>query len=184
MRKIFINLNTNHMTKKIFIRPVTRTRTSSLKEKNSTIICPSNTVLTGRYHKGDENGKTQYEYATLGAFDENGNSVSGTIIVTDITWHDWFAENSGLGYEAAGNRVLVGRKHNGDEKGKTCYATAIIKFNGQEATTINRTTSDSVKESSGTWCCSNAKSVMTGRHHSGDENGRSTYCQGYIVVEQ
>lgn len=163
------------MKKTIFIRPVLRTQTSAIKEKNSSFLCPSNTVLTGRRHKGDENGSTQYEYATLGAFDENGKSVSGTIIVTDVTWHNWINEDKGKGFDAESGRFLVGRKHNGDEKGKTCYATAVILFNGQKVTAFNQVISSQIKESAGVWCCSNAKSFMIGRHHSGDENGKTYY---------
>lgn len=48
------------MSQKIFIRPQARKRTDGIKEKNSYFLCPSNTVLTGRCHSGDENGLTTY----------------------------------------------------------------------------------------------------------------------------
>lgn len=172
------------MTTRIFIRPVKRTRTNAVKERNSTFLCPSNTVLTGRYHSGDENGYTQYEYATLGAFDENGNTVSGTIAVINVKWKEGLKEPSGAGFDAAGNQVLVGRQHSGDETGQTIYATGIITFNGKEASTQNRQSSSSFKESDGVWCCSNAKSVMTGRHHTGDENGYTYYNFSEVCVIQ
>lgn len=170
------------MSQKIFIRPQTRKRTDAIKEKNSYFLCPSNTVLTGRCHSGDENGKTWYEYSTLAAFDENNSVVQGNIIVDDIQWSPWLKESSGNGYDAVENRVLVGRQHNGDENGQTRYATAIIKFNGKEVSIVNQITSDSIKESRNVWVSSDANRFMTGRHHSDDENGLTTYCQGYIVI--
>ena len=71
---------------KFYIIPDKRTVTSGMKESGSYFLCPSNTVMTGRYHKGYENGQTQYEYATLKAVDVNGNLVSGTITVEDVKW--------------------------------------------------------------------------------------------------
>lgn len=172
------------MTKKFFIRPVTRTRTSSINEKNSSYLCPSNTVLTGRCHKGDENGKTQYEYATLGAFDESGNSASGTIVITNIIWSNWFNEDSGSGFDAIGNRVIVGRKHKGDETGKTYYQTGIVKCNGKKVK-ISRYPQADLKlyESQGKTVLPKENLIIIGITHTGDENGVSTYYQGYIVVE-
>lgn len=42
---------------KFYIIPDKRTVTSGTKESKSYFLCPSNTVMTGRYHKGDEMGK-------------------------------------------------------------------------------------------------------------------------------
>lgn len=168
------------MSQKIFIRPQTRKRTDAIKEKNSYFLCPSNTVLTGMCHSGDENGKTWYEYSTLAAFDENNSVVQGNIIVDDIQWSPWFKESSGNGYDAVENRVLVGRQHNGDENGQSRYATAIIKFNGKEVSIVNQITSDSIKESRNVWVSSDANRFMTGRHHSGDENGMTRYQTGIV----
>ena len=50
--------------KKFYIVPNRRTVTSGMKESGSYFLCPTNAVMTGRYHSGDENGQTQYEYAT------------------------------------------------------------------------------------------------------------------------
>lgn len=113
---------------KFYIVPDKRTVTLGMKESRSNFLCPTNTVMTGRYHKGDENGQTQYEYATLKAVDVNGNIVAGTITVEDVKWDSSIKESSGGGYDAPANRVIVGRKHDGDENGQTQYATAIIKI--------------------------------------------------------
>lgn len=130
------------MATKYFIVPNVRTKSAVIKESSGVeFLCPTNTVMTGRWHKGDENGQTQYEYATLKAIDENGNSVSAQIEVTDIKWDSAFKESSGSGYFAPANRVLVGRYHKGDENGQTRYATAVVKVNGETAQTIDQLTS-------------------------------------------
>lgn len=127
--------------------------------------------MTGRWHKGDENGQTQYEYATLKIVDENNNPVQGNIVVTDIQWSSAIKESSGSGFWAPENRVIVGRYHKGDENGVTEYATAVIFVNGELAKTIDRESHASFKESSGTWFVTNAQRVIVGRVHKGDENG-------------
>lgn len=162
--------------KKIFLRPRDRQKTSySQKASKEYYLCSLNRILTGRCHSGDENGKTWFEDAGLEAVDEFGNRVSGEISVTSVEWSEWSKESSGQGFDALNNRVLVGREHRGDENGKTRYATAIVQFNGKNCMTTDRVSSSSIKESKGVWCCSDSERVMTGRHHSGDENGRTYY---------
>ena len=110
------------MSQKIFIRPQTRKRTDAIKEKNSYFLCPSNTVLTGRCHSGDENGMTRYQ-------------------------------------------------------------TVIMKFNSKKAKVTHYPEADLVvKESGGLEVLPKDNLVMIGIKHSGDENGFTTYCQGYIVI--
>ena len=47
--------------KKTIIRPKNRQKTSYyLKASQEHFLCPSNCVLTGRCHSGDENGITTY----------------------------------------------------------------------------------------------------------------------------
>lgn len=166
---------------RILIIPDKRSVSTSMKESNSSFLCPSNCVITDRWHKGDENGQTQYEYATLKVVDENGQIQSGTITVEDVKWHESIKESS-KSFKAPSNRVIVGRKHSGDENGQTQYATAIVKFNG-EATIVMEGSSTLIdKESSGTWFKTDSKSVLIGRYHNHDENGYTTYYTGTIVV--
>lgn len=181
----YVNANTVHILptgtissdggSKIYIVPSVRTKSSLMKEKNSTFLCPTNTVMTGRYHTGDEKkGKTQYEYATLKAVDANGKTVSATISVSDVQWSDAISEFYS-NFKAPANRVIVGRKHSGDEHGNTQYATAQIKVNGETAILQEYTTSSSIKESGGIWFNTDSYRVMTGRKHDYDENGQTTY---------
>lgn len=167
---------------KIIIIPNVRGPSSSMKESESYYLCPTNTVMTGRYHKDDENGQTQYEYATLKAVDEDGNAVVGTITVEDVQWSSSVKESSSA-YNAPANRVIVGRQHSGDENGDTQYATAIVKFNGEATVVEEIKSSNAVKESSGTWFKTDSRSVITGRHHNGDENGETIYYSGVIATE-
>lgn len=167
---------------KFYIVPDKRTVTSGMKESKSNFLCPTNTVMTGRYHKGDENGQTLYEYATLKAVDANGNIVAGTITVEDVKWDSSIKESSGGGYDAPANRVIVGRKHDGDENGQTQYATAIIKIDGKTTTLEGGINSASIKESSGIWFKTDSDRVMIGRHHNGDENGQTYYTSAKVVI--
>lgn len=171
-------------TIKYTIIPDTRANSSSMGESNSTFLCPTNTVLTGRKHSGDEKGQTIYEYSTLKAIDADGNPVTGTITVEDVVWGDWFPEQSGSGFSAPINRVLVGRQHVDDENGATKYAHAKVLFNGNETTVINSLLSSDIKESSGIWFNTDANRVMTGRIHSGDEKGYTKYKSGTVLYTQ
>lgn len=166
---------------KIILIPDRRTESGEMKEKNSYFHCPNNTVITGRWHKGDENGKTRYEYSTLKAVDENGNTVSGVIKFANIRWEVWFKESSGNGFDAGGNRVIIGREHKGDEKGNTRYETAEILFNDESTTIEDGYSANPIKESSGIWFRTDADKVITGRRHYGDENGRTIYTSGKLT---
>ncbi len=166
---------------KIKIIPDVRTVTAGIKESDSYFLCPANTVMTGRYHYDDENGQTQYEYATLKAVDENGNIVSGTITVENVLWSPAIKE-SDSSYISA-NRVIVGRQHNGNENGDTKYATAIVKFNGVSTFVGDMKLFGPIKESSGIWFRTSSERVIVGRIHNGDENGDTYYYAGAISSE-
>lgn len=72
-----------------------------------------------------------------------------------------------------GNEVMVGRKHDGDENGNTFYKCGIANpaapFQLSE-----RVESSVIQESNSYYMCPQNK-VMTGRSHTGDENGDTTY---------
>lgn len=171
------------MATKYYIVPNIRTKSAAIKESSGVeYLCPTNTVLTGRYHKGDENGQTQYEYATLKVVDEQGKTVQASIVVTDIQWSSSIKESDGTFFKASSGRVLVGRYHKGDENGYTKYATAIVKVNGVQAQTIDDENSAKIKESSGVWYVTPTDRVLVGRYHKGDENGETYYISAKILV--
>lgn len=164
------------------IIPNARKESEELEENNSFFLCPTGTIMTGRYHLGDENGKTIYQYATLKAIDEEGNSVEGKITIENIVWSDSFKESSGNDFQAGTNRVLVGRKHSGDENGRTQYATAIVKIGGIQAIVTDTLVSEEFKESTAKWFVSDDERFLIGRYHKGDENGKTKYTTGKLIV--
>lgn len=167
-----------------YIVPDVRSISDTIKESDGTqFLCPHNTVMTGRWHKGDERGKTQYEYATLKVVDALGNTVPATIEVVDIEWSISIKESDGVVFQAPVNRVIVGRYHKGDENGGTKYATAIVKVNGIQARTKNFEKSAWIKESAGIWFVTSADRVIVGRFHKGDENADTYYITAQLVLE-
>jgi hypothetical protein len=166
------------------IIPNFRSTSGTYTESSSYFLCPSNTVMTGRAHTGDENGGTAYEYATLQAIDAQGQPVAGVITVEDVRWEGGISESYGAGYDAAVNRVIVGRQHSGDENGGTSYATGVVKFNGYPTKVINYNTTTTKAESGGwNWFRTVYNQVVTGRHHMGDENGNTYYSMGTISCD-
>jgi hypothetical protein len=46
--------------KSVSVNPNAGAWSSEIKESNSQFVCSENQILNGRWHKGDENGKTKY----------------------------------------------------------------------------------------------------------------------------
>lgn len=127
------------------IIPDVRTQTGIFIESDSYFLCPPNTVMTGRWHNGDENGQTQYQYATLKAVNVRGESVPGNITVEDIIWHPAVKESDGMGsdwhhelmsdFHAPEGYIILGRQHMGGLTGDTRYKIGKI-FVNNIATTV------------------------------------------------
>lgn len=87
---------------------------------------------------------------------------------------------------------MVGRKHFGDEKGTTHYTFSQAYVYTPHPTSEApigtiiipdiRKYSHHLKESSSYFVWP-ANSVLTGYYHGGDENGITTFCQGYIIAK-
>lgn len=169
-----------------YIVPKDRTVQGGEKESNSHFVCNPGRVMTGRYHNGDENGKTYYQEATLKAIDTEGKDVSLGEIKVEVNekWSDYITESSGDGYDAPSGYVIVGREHDGDENGKTRYQIARIKVGNEDTKITQQGISNEIKESAGIWYETEIGYVITGRHHSGDENGMTYYCYGKITLER
>jgi hypothetical protein len=164
------------------IIPESRYASGYMKESNSQFISPPGTVLSGRYHSGDENGSTLYEYTTLRAVDLHGNTVPGNITVETLYWNSWFKESAGVWYSAPAGAVLLGREHQGDENGNTRYLVGRVLFNGNPTQVGEHLWSGAIKESSSTWYRTDGLRVLTGRAHSGDENGYTNYMSGIVSI--
>lgn len=140
-----------------------------MKESKSDYTCRYGRVMVGRYHKGDENGKTKYYCA--GLYVENGGSVD----VLTASWSEEIKESKGTYFTCPSGSVMVGRYHKGDENGKTKYKCAVVRYEGRSPVFTGSQWSTEIKESKwGSYYCPTG-SVMIGRRHKGDENGKTTY---------
>jgi hypothetical protein len=154
----------------------------TVKESNSTFVCPPNFALVGRMHKGDENGDTTYQYAPL-VVDPNAEETR-TINISDTSgWID-AGKESALNYQAPAGYVITGRKHDGDENGTTYFQISRVYVGNTFSETVDGVTSGQIKESSGIWyntpAIATMKGLITGMSHSGDENGNSTYTSNLV----
>jgi hypothetical protein len=165
---------------------------AGIKESNSSYTCPSDEVMIGRSHFGDENATTYYRCTHLFVNSQLATYDSNDIIEKGVK------ESSGSWVDCPDNAFYVGRKHNGDENGWTTYKCApfhfgtnknrVVKFNQNTNGWDNSTT---FKESHHQFSCgSNGKDqgdgsdhstpppvnvAMFSRKHSGDENGHTNY---------
>lgn len=136
-------------------------------ESGGEFTCGTDKVMTGRKHSGDENEDTYYKCATVLQFE--------TLKVTSRTWSDVVQEDDGVEYICPESTVMTGRKHSGDENGGTYYECGEIKdLWGNPLQIIQGPWSDEMTESSHEYQCP-TNMVMTGRKHSGDENGKTKY---------
>ncbi|MGI8312867.1 hypothetical protein [Saccharopolyspora hattusasensis] len=141
--------------------------TQTVKESAGTpVLCPTNQVLLGRAHYGDENGNTTY-YCGLILIDGQQVQVSAP------HWSDSQRESNSF-FTASPGEVLVGRQHSGDENGQTRYATASMSAWGQPVELTSYRWSAGQKESN-SYSKAGEYEVMVGRQHSGDENGQTQY---------
>jgi hypothetical protein len=92
------------------------TWSGEIKESDGTsYLCPTDKVMTGRQHQGDENGKTKYQCSPL--------SYQGRAVPVNPNAGSWSAEivESTSQFVCPDNQILNGRYHKGDENGKTKY---------------------------------------------------------------
>lgn len=163
---------------RVLLSRTTNTITSSsVKESAGTwVTAPENMAITGRQHHGDENGQTTYQFSYF--YIKMPNNDIETI---NAIWSDWIKE-SDSNFSCPENTVMVGRQHKGDENGDTRYQYAFTRIgNSPNPCSITLvSTTDSIKESAGIWSKAQDAQVMTGRSHSGDENGDTTYSYSSI----
>lgn len=104
---------------KYYIVPATRTVTAGMHEKDSTFLCPANSVLTGRYHTGDENGLTQY---ATGIIKFNGHITE----IKNYTTSEPYKESAAGWFKTSSNQIITGRHHYSDENGYTYYCMGTV----------------------------------------------------------
>ncbi|MFI6506733.1 hypothetical protein ACIBCT_03940 [Streptosporangium sp. NPDC050855] len=145
---------------------------STLKQSNSKFTCPANEVLIGRAHRGDENGDTTFRCGRI--FIDN---VQVTVLKLDF-WGTVKDENE-HDYRAPENRAIVGIRHDGDENGDTVYYSGALYLQSKPVQIHARQLGDWVRENNHD-SMAGAGQVMTGRKHSGDENGWTQYEYGWV----
>ncbi|RJL33076.1 hypothetical protein D5H75_09450 [Bailinhaonella thermotolerans] len=150
--------------------------TSTFKESAGVdFTCPWNQVLTGRAHKGDENGYTTY-YCSRVLF--NGEEAQVTVGDWSLGQREDYST-----YQAPWNHVLVGRWHTGDEKGITRYRPGTMTWRGRQVYIDMHTWTGPMRESShASHADVDQRQIMTGRIHSGNENGDTKYQYGKIFL--
>ncbi|MEU6415038.1 hypothetical protein [Microbispora sp. NPDC046933] len=135
--------------------------------------CPTDQVLTGRSHYGDENKQTTYYCSSIWI---NGERVQ----VRVLDWSYAQRESSHV-YMAPAGQALVGRWHQGDENGLTRYRPAQLFWQGRLVGLTGAGWTYAYKESKHT-SKAGYNQVMTGRKHTGDENGSTLYQYATVTV--
>lgn len=145
----------------------------TVREPGSSFMCPQDEVMIGRAHTGDENGYTTY-YCGIVVID--GTRVEALYTPYKVT----ITESSGK-YTVPDGYALVGRSHYGDENGSTTYYAKKLEWRGQSLRILYRQWTADMKESKHASIAPGA-TIMTGRYHYGDENGRTAHEYGEIRV--
>lgn len=142
---------------------------SGIEESDSDFTAPENCVITGRDHRGDENGITKYRYSELYVDDNK-------LIVTDIGISRSIKESIGEKFSCPDNSVMVGRQHRGDENGITSYKYGFVffPFPNDFIQTFDDEWSSDIKESNSDFLALQGY-FITGRDHTGDQNGNTKY---------
>ncbi|WP_433355983.1 hypothetical protein ACQP25_18535 [Microtetraspora malaysiensis] len=94
-----------------------------LEGRNVEFTCPTNQVMTARWHTGDENGLTGYHCSSV--------YVDGQEVQVSMGGWDQGMKESDSKFIAPMNQVIVGRWHKGDENGLTRYRTAALYWQGK-----------------------------------------------------
>jgi len=93
--------------------------TPNRSESSGAVACPSNMVITGRRHSGDENGLTSYRCATL--------TIETGQLKLDAAAFSGDMRESSHEYVCSGVGILSARAHWGDENGTTRYRCSTIR---------------------------------------------------------
>ena len=150
-------------------------------------------ILCTYAHSGDENGNTTYYFSSLTAIDIYGTKNTDGITVEDLKWTEWHKQSESQNFfvttemqdENRHSRIITGREHVGDENGKTRYQTGLLRYKGKLVKIVPYPDADMyIHESRNETVYPKDNLVIIGIKHSGDENGITTYFQGYIVADK
>ncbi|WP_146214570.1 hypothetical protein [Streptomyces sp. ICBB 8177] len=96
-----------------------------------------------------------------------------------------FKESDGTRYVVPDGRVLIGRSHQGDENGSTCYhhaALVVVTPEGEYRTTVGTGSWSEPQTESSSRFEAEEGHVLTGRWHQDDENGPTEYQSAPVTV--
>jgi hypothetical protein len=147
--------------------------TATVRESDSYFWCPQDEVMIGRAHSGDENGYTTYFCGQI--YIDNQRVEVLEPPYKDDEWEDT------THFVTPDDYALVRRDHYGDENGFTFYYCARLSWQGKPVRLVDRRWTEEMKESKHS-SRAGANEVMTGRHHFGDENGRTKYQYARVTV--
>jgi len=147
--------------------------TATVREPDSHFWCPEDEVMIGRAHSGDENGYTTYFCGQI--YIDNERVVVVQPPYKDDEWEDYTY------FVTPDDFALVRRDHYGDEKGFTFYYCSRLLWRGRPVRLVDRHWTEYMKESKHS-SRAGVNEVMTGRSHSGDENGRTAYQYARVTV--
>ncbi|WP_144171741.1 hypothetical protein [Pseudomonas sp. Kh13] len=88
--------------------------------------CPTDSVMVGRKHEGDENGYTTYTCAEFYK-DTIDNDKKNRMIVEPGEWKGWVKE-SDSNFTCGVGEVMIGRAHKSDENGPTGYRCGTLYY--------------------------------------------------------
>ncbi|MDD2112081.1 MULTISPECIES: hypothetical protein [Pseudomonas] len=88
--------------------------------------CPTDSVMIGRKHEGDENGYTTYTCAEFYK-DEIDNDKKNRMIVEPGEWLDGKLEYQ-FDFTCGAGEVMIGRTHKSDENGYTRYRCGTLYY--------------------------------------------------------
>ncbi|MEU5869709.1 AAA family ATPase [Nonomuraea sp. NPDC047529] len=147
--------------------------TEIVRESASTgVTCPTDQVLLGRAHSGDENGLTAYYCGFI--------LIEGELVTVGAPQWSESQKESDSSFTAPGDQVSVGRLHSGDENGRTRFAAATLTVGGRVVRLTSYRWTETQREPY-SFFKADAYEVMVGRAHSGDENGPTRHQNARIA---
>ncbi|SEC27772.1 hypothetical protein SAMN05428945_2482 [Streptomyces sp. 2224.1] len=90
-------------------------------------------------------------------------------------------ESAGTPVECPAYQVLIGRAHSGDENGNTTYYCGFILIHDELVQVSGPTWSSSQRESGSFFSAPPPNKALSGRQHSGDENGQTRYATASLT---
>ncbi|MEU1722807.1 hypothetical protein ACNF49_40255 [Actinomadura sp. ATCC 39365] len=140
---------------------------ATVQESDHKFLCPTNEVLIGREHIGDENADTTYWCGRIYIDNEQVTTLRLSFLGSTEPENESF-------FVTQAHQALTGRSHDGDENGYTSYYTGALFWQGKVVKLVDRHWVTYPRESNHS-TKAGALEVMTGRWHSGDENGQTGY---------